>query len=201
MNGVPQPGLRTCSSKLVTNNASQCRFHGKYLHTDNKWYCGHHVPRPDCAICLEPCTMSDITILDCSHSFHTHCLKRWIRRGSLTCPLCRTTLPSSFDIPWFRMTSCFRSNEFTVLPMYHPDLMSEHVIDFFLESGMTFNNVLQLQFDKPDVYWEFANLVRYWLKFGSADTHVISKVVARKFISFARKNNLEHVYRNNFNLI
>ena len=188
----------TCSGQLKTNPERPCKFQGKYIHTNNQWYCGHHLPRENCSVCLEPCTMNEMTVLDCSHTFHTHCLKRWVRRGSMTCPLCRSVLPDKFDIPWFRMTTCFRSAEFIVLPIYHPDLMSENVIDFFLESGMSFNNVLQLQFENPSVYWEFANIVRYWLQFGNADTNEISKVVKRKLFPFAKKYSLERVLHNIF---
>ena len=187
-----------CSSKLTTKTNIPCGFPGKYLHSDNNWYCGHHLPKKECTICFENCTMNNTTVLNCAHVFHTQCLKRWVRRGSMTCPLCRTELPTSLDIPWFRMTTCFRSAEFSVLPPYHPELMSEVVIDFFIASGMTFTNILQLQFEKPNVYWEFANLVRYWLQFGNADTDTISKSVARKFKSFAKKHSVEHVLRNNF---
>ena len=78
--------------------------------------------------------------------------------------------------------------------------MSEQVLDFLFLSGMSFDNILQLQFEEPDVYWEYANLVRYLSKFGNYEAEVIINVVGRKFKPFAVKYSLQNVLLNNFNM-
>ena len=189
-----------CEANLLKNKALRCNFMGKYIHTDDKRYCGRHLPRPDCVICLEKCDLNTYTKLGCTHSFHTLCIQKWVKSGHFTCPLCRQELPTEFDIPWFRMTGSFRHEEFVVLPKYHPKLMSEQVLDFLFLSGMSFDNILQLQFEEPDVYWEYANLVRYLSKFGNYEAEVIINVVGRKFKPFAVKYSLQNVLLNNFNM-
>lgn len=138
--------------------------------------------------------------MGCEHTFHTSCIQKWVKSGHFTCPLCRQELPVEFDIPWFKMTGSFRRDEFVVKPKHHPKLMSEKVLDFLFVSGMSFDNILQLQFEEPDLYWEYANLVRYLLKFGNYEADVIISMVGRKFKPFAVKHGLENVLLNNFNM-
>lgn len=42
-----------------------------------------------CSICLDEYrSMEDISILDCSHTFHHKCIQLWCKKQN-TCPLCR----------------------------------------------------------------------------------------------------------------
>ncbi|XP_050378328.1 uncharacterized protein LOC126795557 [Argentina anserina] len=45
-----------------------------------------------CAICREEMTDCKIIRTSCSHSFHEHCIVKWLKRDR-TCPLCRFKLP------------------------------------------------------------------------------------------------------------
>lgn len=46
-----------------------------------------------CSICFEPMA-DDCLNLTCNHTFHRHCITRWLRRHS-TCPNCRAPLMES----------------------------------------------------------------------------------------------------------
>ena len=78
--------------------------------------------------------------------------------------------------------------------------MSDDVLEFLYVSGISFDDVLSLQYEQPKVYWEYANLIRYWLQYGDYDTTVISQFVGRKLITFAQKYNLIHVIKNHFKM-
>ncbi len=48
-----------------------------------------HRVEKSCSICLTSDSDEDCwTTLDCDHSFHTHCIRRWLYAKS-TCPMCR----------------------------------------------------------------------------------------------------------------
>lgn len=43
----------------------------------------------ECTIC---CVLGgELYSLECGHSYHTDCIMEWFRRGSSSCPLCRST--------------------------------------------------------------------------------------------------------------
>jgi len=47
----------------------------------------------DCAICLEPLKdgrFGGAGQLRCGHAFHKECIARWLDRGAVNCPVCRT---------------------------------------------------------------------------------------------------------------
>ena len=190
-----------CSATLKTNNGKQCSFLAKYKIND-MWVCGHHVDKVECLICMETCSLeTQISLPCCKHAkFHASCISRWVLSGHFTCPLCRTTLPASLDIEWFRLTEHYQWRFFDIMPMYHPSLMSDDVLEFLYVSGISFYDVLSLQYEQPKVYWEYANLIRYWLQYGDYDTTVISQFVGRKLIPFAQKYNLIHVIKNHFKM-
>ena len=51
--------------------------------------------RPErCSICLGPMTGGTKT-LGCGHQFHRACIKDWISRNNITCPLCRKEIDAS----------------------------------------------------------------------------------------------------------
>lgn len=41
-----------------------------------------------CSICLDDLNKRPISILQCSHEFHTHCVMPWLSAKG-TCPICR----------------------------------------------------------------------------------------------------------------
>ncbi|KAI4290966.1 hypothetical protein PAPHI01_0240 [Pancytospora philotis] len=50
----------------------------------------------DCSICLSAYRpKSKVRKLDCSHEFHRKCIDRWLKKGNLNCPVCRTSCFSS----------------------------------------------------------------------------------------------------------
>lgn len=62
----------------------------KITDTDNKKSKDHTTTSSKCAICLvEGVSTDKTTILPCSHSFHTDCIKRWLTEYKVTCPVCR----------------------------------------------------------------------------------------------------------------
>lgn len=44
----------------------------------------------ECSICME--RVCRACALDCSHVFHRRCIRRWLLRGTDSCPLCRRGL-------------------------------------------------------------------------------------------------------------
>ncbi|CAN8308335.1 unnamed protein product [Cochlearia groenlandica] len=57
---------------------------------------GEEETREPCSICLDDISCSDTkhgfpTKMECSHVFHSRCLKEWLQRKN-TCPLCRCVL-------------------------------------------------------------------------------------------------------------
>lgn len=47
-----------------------------------------------CAICL--CKIDNEHKLDCGHTFHEHCIQKWINT-SPSCPICRNLIEICFD--------------------------------------------------------------------------------------------------------
>nr|CAD7460638.1 unnamed protein product [Timema tahoe] len=45
-------------------------------------------PEEDCIICMEPLGSDQQSSLHCNHTFHTQCIKPWLRTQSV-CPMCR----------------------------------------------------------------------------------------------------------------
>jgi hypothetical protein len=190
-----------CCAKLKTDCTKNCTFIAKYRIKD-AWYCGHHIDKVDCLICMETCAPKTEICLPCCKNgrFHMTCISRWVLNGHFTCPLCRATLPSYMDTEWFRLTEHYQWQQFDIMPMYHPSLMGDDILEFLYISGVSFDDVLALQFEHPKLYWEYANLIKYWTLFGDYDTTVISKFVGRKLIPFAKKYNLTNVIRNHFKM-
>lgn len=50
-----------------------------------------------CSVCMEPMTTRNSRELECGHTFHKKCLRKWKLEGNRTCPLCR----EEFDLPLF----------------------------------------------------------------------------------------------------
>ena len=54
-------------------------------------WCGRHLPKEDCSICLEAVTSRTETKTACGHVYHKKCLSKWLET-KYTCPCCRTEL-------------------------------------------------------------------------------------------------------------
>jgi len=54
---------------------------------------------PDCPICLSKIFKNATTTeTPCGHRYHRHCLDRWLRRGSTTCPTCRGQIQNPYVV-------------------------------------------------------------------------------------------------------
>ncbi len=72
----------------VLRDGSHCKFAARQGR-----FCGvHRHAEEECAICLEHLTQQKRE-LRCGHRFHKACLRAWVRRGSVTCPMCRAPCP------------------------------------------------------------------------------------------------------------
>ncbi len=72
----------------MLRDGSQCRFSSR-----EGDFCGvHRFAGEECAVCLEPLTRNKRE-LRCGHRFHKRCLRDWLRRGGLSCPMCRAPCP------------------------------------------------------------------------------------------------------------
>lgn len=63
-----------------------------------------------CMICLGKLNNSQISKIDCKHSFHTSCIKKWFNQNKSTCPICRK-----------KCSTLINKNKFTgnmINPMY-----------------------------------------------------------------------------------
>ena len=78
---------------VVRATQKPCRYRAKHMGPDGERVCGKHVAstRGDCAICLSGIhSAAGHRVLDkCGHGFHTRCVRTWLAKGVLTCPVCR----------------------------------------------------------------------------------------------------------------
>jgi hypothetical protein len=49
---------------------------------------------PSCVICIEEYERGErcFVMPGCAHMFHRECVRKWLRQGNPTCPICRATL-------------------------------------------------------------------------------------------------------------
>ncbi|RLM69046.1 putative RING finger protein [Panicum miliaceum] len=49
---------------------------------------------PSCVICIEEYERGErcFVMPGCAHMFHRECMRKWLRQGNPTCPICRATL-------------------------------------------------------------------------------------------------------------
>lgn len=52
----------------------------------------------ECAVCLDTVKPRQRKQLECGHTFHRRCVRRWFGRGSPTCPLCRAPCLNDADV-------------------------------------------------------------------------------------------------------
>lgn len=79
---------------IIPKTQTRCRYKAKHTAAaTGQHVCGKHIGsvRGECSICLLPIkSRTSHTVLEkCSHGFHTRCIRTWLRRGVLTCPVCR----------------------------------------------------------------------------------------------------------------
>lgn len=62
---------------------------GEHGHQELK----RRIETENCSICLEDCSKEkNIVVTICHHLYHTGCIFQWLKRGSHTCPICRSDL-------------------------------------------------------------------------------------------------------------
>lgn len=85
---------RVCGARLARGGECECPA-TRQDPTTGRWSCGRHNRRavcPECPICLcELGSKCRKTVTGCGHLFHSRCLRGWVRREPLTCPMCRRT--------------------------------------------------------------------------------------------------------------
>lgn len=81
-----------CGATL--KSGKPCPYRSKGTHPDLGCLCGVHLRcaarRKECCICLSEVAPRFSKTLECGHEFHKRCIRKWLSRGSLTCPMCRT---------------------------------------------------------------------------------------------------------------
>jgi hypothetical protein len=92
-----------CCCSALTAKQKPCKFLGKFP-SNGRWFCGIHykgnasangpiteiTEKTKCSICFKKLFKTEITMLNCSHHFHTHCLRLWKETpNGKSCPLCR----------------------------------------------------------------------------------------------------------------
>jgi len=55
---------------------------------------GEGSPPSCCVICIEEYERGErcFVMPGCAHMFHRQCMRKWLRQGNPTCPICRATL-------------------------------------------------------------------------------------------------------------
>lgn len=81
-----------CCATLRSGRA--CTHKSKARHPEHGPLCGTHLRTAargvvECSICMCDVKARQCKRLECGHSFHARCIKKWFGRGSLTCPMCR----------------------------------------------------------------------------------------------------------------
>lgn len=57
---------------------------------DNSQQCDHHSHDDQCSVCIDNFAEGDdITVLPCSHAFHSDCIVPWLTERQAKCPLCK----------------------------------------------------------------------------------------------------------------
>lgn len=76
-----------------------CQYKGK-IHLEGEDYCKIHArlndnSQEECPICYERMRTDsgdDVCKLGCAHRFHTKCLRPWLERRQVSCPMCRRNI-------------------------------------------------------------------------------------------------------------
>jgi hypothetical protein len=164
-----------------------CTYKGKHLHNGH-WYCGKHIPLEECSICYEYIKKTQESQLNCQHKYHEECISKWIRKGYFTCPLCRKPLPESMELRWYDLEEVIFPENFHILPRNHNQLYSMDIITFSNDCSMSYNMFMILNYEQPNLFYEYTNLVRYWIHQNTTiQKSAITENMARKFEPFAKK--------------
>lgn len=83
--------MATCTASL--QSGAPCPCPSKYATSEGP-VCGRHARAwapVSCPVCLQAVRSraSMHTLPKCGHGFHTKCVRAWLARGTLTCPVCR----------------------------------------------------------------------------------------------------------------
>jgi len=80
---------------MVCKNGTPCKCKAK----PGFDVCGRH-QKNECPVCYSFPNKSNMTTLECKHSFCTDCITKWLKEND-TCPVCRhqIELPKPSDVP------------------------------------------------------------------------------------------------------
>jgi hypothetical protein len=89
----------TLTCGIVTKSKGRpCTNTAHIRREDGEFVCGVHKRAPiECSICLTEIRQSRKK-LQCGHHFHATCIRRWFRRGTISCPLCRAPCVQDLDL-------------------------------------------------------------------------------------------------------
>lgn len=83
---------------ISKHHTRKCKNHPRHFHAERKqWYCSLHLPvGEECPICFEDIHRNNIVTLDCDHTFHRSCLRKWLTSDNArNCPNCRGIVADS----------------------------------------------------------------------------------------------------------
>lgn len=77
------------------------------------WQHREHTSGIECAICMECVGVHKRYALACSHVFHRKCIKRWLSKGTYTCPLCRADV-ETYAMYMLNVRQCKAEHRFNI---------------------------------------------------------------------------------------
>lgn len=88
------PGDETRCTAVNVSNGKPCKYKGKVRDEQGNLFCRRHVSTAECPICLDAIRANNGGLrLECQHSYHRACLKKWIGANQRpSCPMCRTDI-------------------------------------------------------------------------------------------------------------
>lgn len=91
--------MATTICKAICKNGTPCKCKTK----PGSEVCGRHQGKSECPVCYSCPKKSEMTTLECGHSFCTDCITKWLEDKD-TCPMCRhqikpSSRPSTIYVP------------------------------------------------------------------------------------------------------
>ena len=83
---------------ITKSKGRPCTNAAHIYREDGHYVCGVHKRGPvECSICLADIRRQKKT-LQCGHHFHGACIRRWFRRGTISCPMCRAPCVQDLEL-------------------------------------------------------------------------------------------------------
>lgn len=85
------------SNSMITYSTELFRHDNtKQVNAPNIIFCSREFTETRCFICLEPFEMFDVVYdIPCNHPFHSSCLQKAVQFSHISCPLCRSIIPTT----------------------------------------------------------------------------------------------------------